>query len=215
MEAEALRSAVEHAGLAAAGIGFLAGLAFGFNPVALASIPVSLAYVTKGRDKAEARLGLARGASVVCIRCRPSGPDCHRSIRRELAREPKKPFSLPARLRDRRRPDADRDGYLYVERRADFGPCIGDVNRRWCLPATGQTLLGTLHQACTSSLMPSVRMLHPALIAAKLGVANCLSKSASCAISRSPSGIASAFMARKSAICCSDSALMDRPSRPA
>src|SRR6516162_2421607 len=47
MEAEALRSAVEHAGLAAAGIGFLAGLAFGFNPVALASIPVSLAYVTK------------------------------------------------------------------------------------------------------------------------------------------------------------------------
>ena len=54
MEAEALRSAVENAGLAAAGIGFLAGLAFGFNPVALASIPVSLAYVTKGRDKAEA-----------------------------------------------------------------------------------------------------------------------------------------------------------------
>jgi len=54
MEAEALRSAVENAGLAAAGIGFLAGLAFGFNPVALASIPVSLAYVTKGRDKSEA-----------------------------------------------------------------------------------------------------------------------------------------------------------------
>src|SRR5262245_65528156 len=53
MEAEALRSAVD-AGPAAAGIGFLAGLAFGFNPVALASIPVSLAYVTKGRDKAEA-----------------------------------------------------------------------------------------------------------------------------------------------------------------
>src|SRR5262249_27616132 len=43
MEAEALRSAVEHAGLAAVGIGFLAGLAFGFNPVAFASIPVSLA----------------------------------------------------------------------------------------------------------------------------------------------------------------------------
>ena len=56
MEADALRSAVEHAGLAAAGIGFLAGLAFGFNPVALASIPVSLAYVTKGRDKGEALL---------------------------------------------------------------------------------------------------------------------------------------------------------------
>ena len=56
MEAQALRSAIEHAGLAAAGIGFLAGLAFGFNPVALASIPVSLAYVTKGRDKGEALL---------------------------------------------------------------------------------------------------------------------------------------------------------------
>src|SRR5215472_3042398 len=54
MEAETLRSAIEHAGLAAAGVGFVAGLAFGFNPVALASIPVSLAYVTKGRDKAEA-----------------------------------------------------------------------------------------------------------------------------------------------------------------
>jgi cytochrome c-type biogenesis protein len=56
MEAEALRSAVEHAGLAAAGLGFLAGLVFSFNPVALASIPVSLAYVTKGRDKTQALL---------------------------------------------------------------------------------------------------------------------------------------------------------------
>jgi cytochrome c-type biogenesis protein len=59
METEILRSAVEHAGLAAVGIGFLAGLAFSFNPVALASIPVSLAYVTKGRDKDQA---LAFGA---------------------------------------------------------------------------------------------------------------------------------------------------------
>jgi len=56
MDAEALRQAVEHAGLAAAGIGFLAGLAFSFNPVALASIPVSLAYVTRGRDKSQALL---------------------------------------------------------------------------------------------------------------------------------------------------------------
>lgn len=56
MDADALRSAVEHAGLAAAGAGFLAGLAFSFNPVALASIPVSLAYVTKGRDKSQALL---------------------------------------------------------------------------------------------------------------------------------------------------------------
>ncbi|MBS0418079.1 MAG: sulfite exporter TauE/SafE family protein [Proteobacteria bacterium] len=54
MDAQALRQAVEHAGLAAAGVAFLAGLLFSFNPVALASIPVSLAYVTKGRDKRQA-----------------------------------------------------------------------------------------------------------------------------------------------------------------
>src|SRR5260221_9147926 len=56
MEPEALRQAVEHAGFAAAGVGFLAGLGFSFNPVALASIPVSLAYVTRGRDKSQALL---------------------------------------------------------------------------------------------------------------------------------------------------------------
>jgi cytochrome c-type biogenesis protein len=56
MDVEALRKAVEHAGLAAAGVGFLAGLVFSFNPVALASIPVSLAYVTSGRDKHQALL---------------------------------------------------------------------------------------------------------------------------------------------------------------
>jgi len=56
MTPEALRSAVEHAGFAAAGVAFLAGLAFSVNPVALASIPVSLAYVTKGRDKGQALL---------------------------------------------------------------------------------------------------------------------------------------------------------------
>ena len=56
MEPEALRSAVENAGFAAAGVGFRAGLAFSFNPVALASIPVSLAYVTKGRDRGQALL---------------------------------------------------------------------------------------------------------------------------------------------------------------
>ena len=54
MDADALRQALEQAGLAAAGIGFLAGLTFSFNPVALASIPVALAYVTKGRDKSQA-----------------------------------------------------------------------------------------------------------------------------------------------------------------
>jgi cytochrome c-type biogenesis protein len=56
MDAEALRQAVENAGLAAVGAAFLAGLLFSFNPVALASIPVSLAYVTRGRDKTQALL---------------------------------------------------------------------------------------------------------------------------------------------------------------
>jgi cytochrome c-type biogenesis protein len=54
MDADALRQAVEHAGFAAAGVAFLTGLVFSFNPVALASIPVSLAYVTRGRDKGQA-----------------------------------------------------------------------------------------------------------------------------------------------------------------
>jgi cytochrome c-type biogenesis protein len=56
MDADALRQAVEHAGFAAAGVAFLTGLIFSFNPVALASIPVSLAYVTRGRDKGQALL---------------------------------------------------------------------------------------------------------------------------------------------------------------
>lgn len=56
MDADALRQAVEHAGVAAAGVAFLTGLVFSFNPVALASIPVSLAYVTRGRDKGQALL---------------------------------------------------------------------------------------------------------------------------------------------------------------
>jgi cytochrome c-type biogenesis protein len=56
MDVEALRQAVEHAGFAAAGVAFLAGLVFSLNPVALASIPVSLAYVTKGRNKNQALL---------------------------------------------------------------------------------------------------------------------------------------------------------------
>jgi len=56
MDVDALRQAVEHAGVAAAGLAFLTGLVFSFNPVALASIPVSLAYVTRGRNKGHALL---------------------------------------------------------------------------------------------------------------------------------------------------------------
>ncbi len=54
MNADNLRFAAENVGVAAVGIAFLAGLAFSFNPVALVSIPVSLAYVTRGRDKGQA-----------------------------------------------------------------------------------------------------------------------------------------------------------------
>src|SRR5262245_48677240 len=56
MDPDVLGQAVAHAGIAAVGIGFLAGLAFSFNPVALASIPVSLAYVTKARERKQAIL---------------------------------------------------------------------------------------------------------------------------------------------------------------
>src|SRR5258707_7760917 len=53
---ESLQQVTEHAGLLALGIAFLAGLVFSFNPVALASIPVALAYVTKARTTKESIL---------------------------------------------------------------------------------------------------------------------------------------------------------------
>lgn len=56
MDVETLRLGVENSGYAAVGLAFLAGLVFSFNPVALASIPVSLAYVTRGRDRTQALL---------------------------------------------------------------------------------------------------------------------------------------------------------------
>lgn len=56
MDAEALRQAVSHGGLAALWIGLAAGFAFSFNPVALAAIPVALAYVTKARSTRQAAL---------------------------------------------------------------------------------------------------------------------------------------------------------------
>jgi len=51
MDIDTLRQTVEHAGLASAGVGFLTGLFFSVNPVAIAAIPVSLAYVTKAKEK--------------------------------------------------------------------------------------------------------------------------------------------------------------------
>lgn len=56
MDVDSVRQAAEHASLFALGIAFLAGLIFTFNPVALASIPVALAYVTKARTPRQSAL---------------------------------------------------------------------------------------------------------------------------------------------------------------
>jgi cytochrome c-type biogenesis protein len=50
MDLNTLKTTLEQASLASLGIGFAAGFLFSFNPVALAAIPVSLAYVTKAHD---------------------------------------------------------------------------------------------------------------------------------------------------------------------
>lgn len=56
MEIEALRQAVAQAGFGALWVGLVTGFLFSFNPVALAAIPVSLAYVTKSRTARQATL---------------------------------------------------------------------------------------------------------------------------------------------------------------
>jgi cytochrome c-type biogenesis protein len=63
MDADQLQAAVQQASWASVVIGFTTGFLFSFNPVALASIPVSLAYVTKAREQRVA-IGYA-GAFVV------------------------------------------------------------------------------------------------------------------------------------------------------
>jgi cytochrome c-type biogenesis protein len=47
MDIEALRSTLEQVNVASLAIGLAIGFVFSFNPVALAAIPVSLAYMTK------------------------------------------------------------------------------------------------------------------------------------------------------------------------
>ena len=56
MDLESLRTTLEQASLASLGVGFAAGFIFSFNPVALAAIPVSLAYVTKAHETKRAVL---------------------------------------------------------------------------------------------------------------------------------------------------------------
>lgn len=66
MDMETLKQAVQHAGFVALAAGFVAGLVFSFNPVALASIPVSLAYVTKARSAQQSALfGAAFTAAMI------------------------------------------------------------------------------------------------------------------------------------------------------
>lgn len=62
MDVDSLRQAIESSGYAAVGLGFLAGLLFSLNPVAMASIPVSLAYVTRAR---QGRTAIAFGAMFI------------------------------------------------------------------------------------------------------------------------------------------------------
>ena len=56
MDPETLRQTLEQAGAGALWIGFLTGFIFSFNPVALAAIPVSLAYATKTSTSRQAIL---------------------------------------------------------------------------------------------------------------------------------------------------------------
>lgn len=54
MEIESLRGTLEQATLASLAAGFLVGVLFSFNPVALAAIPVSLACATKAQAPGQA-----------------------------------------------------------------------------------------------------------------------------------------------------------------
>lgn len=51
-----LRASLEHASMLGIALAFLAGFVFSFNPVAFASIPVVLAYVTKAHEEKRALL---------------------------------------------------------------------------------------------------------------------------------------------------------------
>lgn len=54
MDTEPWLQLVQQGGMAATLAAFLAGLVFSFNPVAMAAVPVALAYVTKARETRQA-----------------------------------------------------------------------------------------------------------------------------------------------------------------
>ena len=56
MDTEPWLQLVQQGGMAAPLAAFLAGLVFSFNPVAMAAVPVALAYVTKAREPRQAAL---------------------------------------------------------------------------------------------------------------------------------------------------------------
>lgn len=56
MDIATFQASVEQVGAAALGVSFLTGFLFSFNPVALAAIPVSIAYVTKAHEPRRAVL---------------------------------------------------------------------------------------------------------------------------------------------------------------
>lgn len=56
MDTEPWLQLVQQGGMAATIAAFLTGLVFSFNPVAMAAVPVALAYVTKARETRQAAL---------------------------------------------------------------------------------------------------------------------------------------------------------------
>jgi cytochrome c-type biogenesis protein len=90
MDIETMRHTLEQASLASLAIGIAAGFLFSFNPVALAAIPVSLAYVSKEQAPRRALLlgslfvlGMFATHAVLGLLVALGGRSVERSIGRE------------------------------------------------------------------------------------------------------------------------------------